>query len=710
MARQTGGIANDVRRAGFAGALLVATFLACYLSPLPTEARVRLGALIFLLPVVAAGVSSDRARRRSHGAEGPMWLLMELSASAFLAGWIYRGYVVFTTGDYPPTGSFEDIAILAGYALLLPSAILISGGARLSRIQWLRAILDMAAAFLIAGALAYWLFFLPLVSQEPSAPLFAEVALAAYPILSLGLVAFVAGFGRATRTPWGRLMLAGYLAGMIATTAIIVALGSEGGYHAGSLTTGLADALVMATFLLFALAGVARVSPAYASAPTPPPLGETPAWTGVVVSLLALATVPALIWLAISAPTPQAAMGFAIAATALAAVLVARNVTVIVENARLVEGSHAAERYQAVIESSPVAILVLDLAGRILFANAAAVRVLEAPSAHDLIGMERARFADPDEIASETGVDTGSAARDAAGRMPFSLLTPTPAGQTVTASILTLTGRRLWVERTLREISYEGSPAVLSQLIDITDRVEAERRSAEYQSRLGALAADLLAHEEAEQRRFAEALHDDIGQPLALARMHLSSEINKTGGGTHAQESLRFLDMAIARTRSLTAQISPPFLDDLGLRQALEWLAEQFETQYGLSVRVLGDLDDSRLDEQARSALFRTARELLHNVVKHAAVDQATLEMSQDEEFVQISVVDEGRGLPDEPPDAAGQKGFGLLSIRERLPRLGGGFEIEPCPGGGVRASAWLPVDSAAGTSSTPTAVPQRTD
>ena len=683
-------LAHDVRRSGILAGSIVAAYLVVCLSPFSVDVRVRLAAVIFVLPMAAAVATADMARRGIRGLEQRMWTLFELAFASFLAAWIYRAFVVARTGGYPATGSFEDLAILVGFLLLIPAAIILSGGAKLTPMQWLRGILDMAATLLLVGALSYWLIFIPLRSGQAGAVVPRDVAVMMYPLLAIGLVAFIAGFSRARRTPWGLLLLGGLGVGAIAAIAIGIALGGPIGYVAGTPSTAMADAVIMCAFALFALAGVARQDPTYADAPTPPPLGDAPALTGVAVSLLGLGGVPLLVWLAISAPTTVSSMFFGFMASTLAVLLIGRNITVILENAKLTEAPLAAQRYQAVIESSPVAIVVMDLDGRVLFANEACVRLMEADSAHDLIGRNRLEFVDPDSDDPVVEAVVMGFAREV-GRAPAEHpAAPLP----VTGPARTLKGTRVWVERTLRQISYEGNPAVLLQLVDVSAKIAAERASEAYQARLGALAADLLATEERDGRRFAEALHDDVSQPLALARINLKAgAADGSVEGHYAHEALRFVEMAIARARSLTSQMSPPLLDDLGLRKALEWLGEEFERTYSLHVTITGDVDERALDEEANSALLRTTRELLHNVVKHACVDRAEVHLEQADGFVSVTVSDEGTGLPSELDVSATSQGFGLLSIQERLPRLGGDFEIGPGPHGGVRATARLPLE-----------------
>src|SRR5262249_5632655 len=124
------------------------------------------------------------------------------------------------------------------------------------------------------------------------------------------------------------------------------------------------------------------------------------------------------------------------------------------------------------------------------------------------------------------------------------------------------------------------------------------------------------------------------------------------------------------------------------LPAAFAWLADWTGHQYGLRVEVSADpLADSVLKD-VRTLLFESVRELLFNVVKHAGVARVCVNLARtgDNELL-ITVVDEGIGFdPTTLADRAkaGQAGWGLFSIRERLTLLGGRFEIDSAPGRGT--------------------------
>ncbi len=223
-------------------------------------------------------------------------------------------------------------------------------------------------------------------------------------------------------------------------------------------------------------------------------------------------------------------------------------------------------------------------------------------------------------------------------------------------------------------------------------------RLAGYRDRLRELNAELLRAEEREDRRIARVLHDELGQTLAAARMAVceleDSEVS-AARAVRLQALLAHLDRSIEVTRSLTFQLSPPILHDLGLAAALEALGERTREDHGL--RFVFVLDDGWSPPAAHIGvvLYRVARELLRNVARHARANSVRLTLGGNGDRLRIVLEDDGAGF-----DAAGAAraatrrdgGLGLFQARERMARLGGSFEIDSAPGRGTRAVLSLPL------------------
>ncbi|MBN2054331.1 hypothetical protein JW905_05380 [bacterium] len=206
------------------------------------------------------------------------------------------------------------------------------------------------------------------------------------------------------------------------------------------------------------------------------------------------------------------------------------------------------------------------------------------------------------------------------------------------------------------------------------------------------LALELSLAEARARRRIAEDLHDHLGQYLAVIKMKLSTFQGNTMFCGHEQDLVEIqhlLDKAIHFTRHLTMAVSPPILYELGLVPALQWLADQYRRQHGLSIELIVSQPLRPIEEDIRGILYRSVRELLINVVKHAEASHVELGIEMADQVV-ITLMDDGRGFS--PESVRGDNEFGLFSIRERMNYLGGGLEVSSHPGAGTRVVMRCPV------------------
>ncbi len=219
---------------------------------------------------------------------------------------------------------------------------------------------------------------------------------------------------------------------------------------------------------------------------------------------------------------------------------------------------------------------------------------------------------------------------------------------------------------------------------------EARQRAVESEEKLKSMAFDHVLREEAERRHLAITLHDGLGQHLALAKMALNPLRQKATGAdrTALDSAIDLIDKSIDETRSISFELSPPILYDLGIASALCWLAEKLEAEVGLRVEVIHGGVEPPVDEVTASIAFRAVRELLINVVKHTSGMKAKVTIRPSTSVLEIVVDDEGDGFDPSDPSTAG---FGLMSIRQEIGRLGGTVAITSSVAG-TRAAIRVPM------------------
>lgn len=242
----------------------------------------------------------------------------------------------------------------------------------------------------------------------------------------------------------------------------------------------------------------------------------------------------------------------------------------------------------------------------------------------------------------------------------------------------------------------EANESLRRQVVE-HQRVQARIES--YQRKLQRLASELSLSEARHRRAIARELHDQIGQALAFIRigvLRFSGNAVFCGFEDSISQILRLVDEAINSTRSLTFQISPPVLYELGLVPALDWLAEEFEKKHGLRVSVEADRGIDQVPDDTRAVLFHAVQELLVNTVKHAEAGRVVIRAGHRGDTVVVSVSDDGRGFDvgEADTESGDRMTFGLFSIRERLEVLGGSMALESSPGRGATITLVVPVSS----------------
>lgn len=253
------------------------------------------------------------------------------------------------------------------------------------------------------------------------------------------------------------------------------------------------------------------------------------------------------------------------------------------------------------------------------------------------------------------------------------------------------------VEISAGMLSLKGRKVVCCVARDITERMETSRALADYQERLRATVSELVLAEERERRRIAGGLHDQISQTLALLCMRvevLAEQAESKEFARQCREILATAQGALESTRSLTFEISPAILYQLGLAPAVKKLAREMERRSGIrfTVDTGGRLAD--IEENMRVQLFQILRELATNVVKHSGARTCRLSVKTVRKRIHLSVHDNGAGF--DPGALARSKSktgsYGLFSIMERLKVLGGEMQVESKPGRGCTVKLWVPV------------------
>ena len=238
----------------------------------------------------------------------------------------------------------------------------------------------------------------------------------------------------------------------------------------------------------------------------------------------------------------------------------------------------------------------------------------------------------------------------------------------------------------------------IGSCVDVTDRKQTEQELEQYRKDLKKASAELMLAEERERQRLAEDVHDGLGQALFRARMKIDQ---LAIADARAKEVGTILEEMAGMMNTMTFESSPPVLRKLGLHAAVKWLARDMQKRYELVVEIDNDVQDIPIDEPVALILFRSVREVLINVAKHAQTNRANLSLRRIDLTLHIEIEDHGRGFNVAAPSHHVESGhFGLFSVRERIEYVGGTFMIQSARGAGARVILTAPLASPSATRS----------
>ena len=210
---------------------------------------------------------------------------------------------------------------------------------------------------------------------------------------------------------------------------------------------------------------------------------------------------------------------------------------------------------------------------------------------------------------------------------------------------------------------------------------------------LQVLSRQLLEVQEAERRCLTRELHDEFGQLLTGLRLLLKARGVRPPALVDAglEQARSIVDDLLGRVRSLSFDLRPAALDQLGLLPALLALFERFTDQTGVRIEFKHEGIEGRFPPEVETTAYRIVQEAITNVARHAGVGIATVRVWSAAESVGLQIEDRGRGFHPESVLAA-MRSNGLAGMQERVNLLAGHLAIESRPGEGSRLTAELPL------------------
>lgn len=240
---------------------------------------------------------------------------------------------------------------------------------------------------------------------------------------------------------------------------------------------------------------------------------------------------------------------------------------------------------------------------------------------------------------------------------------------------------------------------------EVIERRRAEAELYESRQQLRELTGHLQDVREIERARIAREIHDELGQALSVARIHLTrlrDRLDEAHEPQHQQNMERqinsiidVLEHASDTARSISENLRPGMLDLLGLGPAIKHHVQHFSEATGIRCLLhMNEKQECHIDDRVAIAAFRILQEALTNVARHAQARTVDIHVACDDHEMVLTIQDDGQGIQAKPKGSRGS--YGLLGMKERAELLGGSLEITSDPGHGVMVEAHLPCGTGA--------------
>jgi PAS domain S-box-containing protein len=243
----------------------------------------------------------------------------------------------------------------------------------------------------------------------------------------------------------------------------------------------------------------------------------------------------------------------------------------------------------------------------------------------------------------------------------------------------------------------EGKPVFMAGTVrDITEQKKYEQEILAQKKELNRindelsyLTIEITNLEEKERKRFAEELHDGIGQNLVAIKMACENCMNSRPldkkQDNIKREILALLDSTIHQVRQMTSEIFPVTTYEAGFKKSVEWYVGNIMKPKGISMTVEIDEHFEGLDASVKKELFRIVQEALQNILRHSSATKGHVACIYADRCVRIMISDNGNGFISEGIRLRDGSGVGLSLMRERVKALGGSLDIHSAPGQGTR-------------------------
>lgn len=332
-------------------------------------------------------------------------------------------------------------------------------------------------------------------------------------------------------------------------------------------------------------------------------------------------------------------------------------------------------RFQTIFEKAPLGIAHIDLSNETFLDLNPKYASITGRTIDELMQLRQSELIHPDDA-------------DAYADDMLFLKKHTPDNHKICRRIVHAEGSTIWVEMTFApfEVMHEAQIHYVCLIEDVTEH-----------KRMLANLRDLTLHlqniREDESIRIGREVHDVVGGSLAAIKLELDWLSRKITENT-LNERIRLLHQltgeAINTVRSISQNLRPNALDNLGLIDAIKWLVRDFETRNGICCTLhLDYLDFPELTKDNETSIFRIIQEALINIAQHAEASSVEIDLTEMRGAFCFKISDNGKGINTDQQTS--RRSFGIMGMRERAQQLGGELIIEGIPSKGTVITIKIP-------------------
>jgi PAS domain S-box-containing protein len=255
-------------------------------------------------------------------------------------------------------------------------------------------------------------------------------------------------------------------------------------------------------------------------------------------------------------------------------------------------------------------------------------------------------------------------------------------------------GSQFDADVSLNSLVHGNEKLIQAFVRDITEQNKADEALKASRDQLRTLAVKLDVIREEERRHIAREIHDQLGQILTGLKMNISWFSGKIAAEDELKKKTEYMidlvDMAIQSVRKIATDLRPGVLDELGLEAAIEWQAQEFERQFGISCQLNIKKNVLPANQEFSTAAFRVFQEALTNIARHAEASLVQVHLAVEHNSLYLHIEDNGKGITEE--QLHDRKSIGLMGMNERALQYGGEVVVSRAESSGTKVLARFPL------------------